>query len=119
MTKSRGIGRGGKRENATGRPRKHPIEPIKQAAVALGASGKVDLEALVEKAYRTLGVVLDNPASALATAPVVSAARVIIMTAGAKEAETGKKGRQAEAAKAKNVGRFETPAAPRLVVDNR
>ena len=78
----------------------------------------VDLDALVAKAYRTLGDVLDNPASALATAPVVSAARVIIASA-ASEGIVGKKGQQAETARAKNIGRFGTPSAPRLVVDNR
>jgi hypothetical protein len=82
------------------------------------AADRVYLDALVAKAYRTLEGVLDNPASALATAPVVLAARVIITTA-AGEGVVGKKEQRAMLATEENVGRLATPSAPRLIINNR
>lgn len=134
MTKSKGIGRGGPRPNS-GRPRKvrqlvqapaplskarAPAEkaPAKTAS-PLSAQPDTGLDDLVKTAYQTLKSIMDN--TALETAPRVSAARAVIAEAArrAGDGKGGKKGERAEAAKALSVGRFATPAPPRLVVDNK
>lgn len=134
MTKSKGIGRGGPRPNS-GRPRKVRPQAAKtalpskvhapaekapaSAALPLAAQPDADLDDLVKTAYQTLKSIMDN--TALETAPRVSAARAVIAEAArrAGDGKGGKKGERAEAAKALSVGRFATPAPPRLVVDNK
>lgn len=126
MTKSKGIGRGGKRINPGGRPRKAAIETPCQLAEALVGEMKAVLESqpapelddLVKTAYLTLDLIMRQPAAG--PAPRVSAARAVLAESArrAGAGKGGKKGERVEAAKASGVGRFAPPPPPRVVVDN-
>jgi hypothetical protein len=126
MTKSRGIGRGGKRSNPGGRPPKAKGETPKQFAekiveemdAILASQPAPELEDLIKTAYRTLDEVMRS--RFIEAAPKISAARAVMAEAARRAGggRSGKKGQQAEAAKAVGSGRFATPSAPRLAVDN-
>ncbi|HVI30453.1 hypothetical protein [Hansschlegelia sp.] len=127
VTKSTGVGRGGKRPGA-GRKPKHALSAPKTErgvadavrAVADAKLARVAARAaadLVEKAYATLEDVMDNSPY---PAPRVSAARAVIDLAREEAAEKagagGKKAlRQANAEKAAGSGRFAVPEPPRLM----
>ena len=126
MTKSRGVGRGGRRSNPGGRPRKpKPETPrelaeatVKEMETILAAQPAPELDELVKTAYQALDSVLKNTLAE--PAAKVSAARAVMAEAARRAGggKTGKKGERAEAARASGVGRFAPPAPPRLVVDN-
>jgi len=123
MSKSTGVGRGGKRIGA-GRKRQQPASASAAAAerrvaravavVVKPAPHDPTIEELVKKAYRTLQDVMDNSPF---HAPRVTASKFIIEHAASGSA--GIKAQRQEAAKAVGRGRFATPAAPRLVIDNK
>jgi hypothetical protein len=124
MTKANGKGRGGKRANA-GRPPKHPpsgelAQQIAEIERILGLdSATPTLDELAQTAYRTLHRIMAHPL--VEAAPKVSAARAVMAEAARRAGggKPGKKGQQAEAAKAHAAaGRFAVPAGPRLAVDN-
>lgn len=127
MTKSKGVGRGGKRSNPGGRPRKKPAgtpsEMAKEIVAEIGAildsQPDPSLDDLLKTAYRTLDAVMKS--TAFEAGPRVSAARAVFAEAARKggSAAGGKKGERAEAAKAAASGKFAVPSAPRLVVDNK
>jgi len=126
MTKSRGVGRGGRRSNPGGRPRKPKLDVAKELAevtvqemgAILAAQPVPELDDLVKSAYQALDRVLKSTFAE--PSAKVSAARAVMAEAARRAGggKVGKKGERAEAAKASGVGRFAPPAPPRLVVDN-
>lgn len=144
VTKSTGVGRGGKRSGAGRKPKSDvrskaverevskAVETIASAAPKRRAATKAPkteetsrATALLAKAYATLEDVMDNSPF---PAPRVTAARAVIDLAMAETAPAsskaagvlGKKEAAKAAAKSMAAGRFATPPAPpKLVVDNR
>lgn len=130
VTKSTGIGRGGKRPGAGRKPKhagsaketeRHIGEAVKSVVAALSEPRAIANAAdLVAKAYATLEDVMDNSPF---PAPRVTAARAVLDLARAEAEDAkpnGKKAvRQAAADQATaSGGKFAQRSGPRLVASN-
>ena len=118
MTKSTGVGRGGKRPGAGRKPKHSTTAKATEQVVQDAAKAARTASDLVEKAYATLEDVMDNSPF---PAPRVSAAKAVIELAKeeAAPAAAGKKAqRQANAERATSGGRFAVRQPPKMVVDN-